>query len=96
MNNKIPPNYQEAFRVAVRREGATINAYMAPMHTMEGAKPIASISAGLCQLDRTIFEDFKALVAKSVESLAKASFGDTAVLGTEFREAPAHERAGHA
>ncbi len=85
---------QATFRIAIRHEGQFINAYLATMDTMEGAKLVASIDHELCVLDPQIFELFK-------DAMLRAMPAVVGLIGhkidrIEIRDAPAHERAGHA
>jgi hypothetical protein len=59
------------FRIAVRREGAMINAYVAEMGTMEGSLLLASINAAVCEQDPVMFDRFKRLCETAVRSMVR-------------------------
>jgi hypothetical protein len=81
-------------RLAIRREGADINAYLAKSTGMDGALLIGHIATAAAQLDPNLFEGFKALMVATMAVLMKDQ--GLTVIGTEERDAPEGERAGHA
>lgn len=83
------------YRVAIRAEGAMINAYFAPTHTMEGAQLVACIGRDVCEADRRVFEIFQQLMAMVSAIKVHALTGEMPI-DVEYRDAPEHERAGQA
>lgn len=86
---------QTKFRLAIRHEGAFINAYYAQMGTMDGAVLIGSIRHNVCQADEATFTMFKALMIDAIRTAVEKSLG-LAVTQTFEQDAPEHEKAGHA
>jgi hypothetical protein len=84
----------EAFRLAIREEGPQINAYMAQLGTMDGARKLGSIETGLCKLDRDVFESFKTTMQLGLAALTREAIGHD-VVGFDERRPPEHERSGH-
>jgi hypothetical protein len=58
-------------RIAVRREGAVFNAYLAEAGTMEGSMLVASINAAVCEQDPVMFDRFKRLCESAVKSMMR-------------------------
>lgn len=81
-------------RLAIRGEGAHVNAYLAQADSMEGAMLLGSMKRKVCERFPDIFNEWKALMARVVSRTAHE------VLGVEPRmieePAPIHERAGRA
>jgi hypothetical protein len=80
-------------RAAIRQEGEFINAYLAPLHSMDGAQLLASIRTAACRIDPQAFDDFKHMVSACVQRQVAAATGSAPRM--EERTAPEHERAGH-
>ena len=85
---------QPMLRLAVRQEGATIQAYAARLNTMDDALTLGSIATGVCEADRSVFDAW----VKVMSSALAALLATQGVTVTEFeqRDAPQHERAGNA
>jgi hypothetical protein len=83
------------FRLAIRHEGPFINAYFAPMGTMDGAVLIGSIRTNLCRQNDDVFTSFKALMSSAMSTAVKNATGSE-VMALLEQDAPEHERAGHA
>lgn len=81
-------------RLAIRQEGAMVNAYVAQTGDMAGALHVGSISTGLLNMRPALFEQFKALMTDAMTVLVEVGTGAT-VLGTHEQPAPEHEKAGH-
>lgn len=86
---------QPKFRLAIRHEGAFVNAYYAQMSTMDGAVLIGSIRHNVCQADEATFTMFKALMTDAMRTAVEKSLG-LKVVTTHEQDAPEHEKAGHA
>lgn len=82
-------------RIAIRAEGASINAYLAQTGTMEGARVVASISREIAVLPG-VFDSFRATMELAITEAMKLHLGPGAVHSVETGQAPEHERAGHA
>ncbi|MEY2688425.1 MAG: hypothetical protein RL375_2623 [Pseudomonadota bacterium] len=89
MSNAAP------FRLAIRMEGRSINAYYAKPDTMDGAVLIGSINSRLCSVDPAVFLGFRDTMTLAMVALAKDALGVT-VTGFEVQDAPEGEKAGHA
>jgi hypothetical protein len=81
-------------RLALRHEGNFYNAYLAMADTMKNAKLIGSIAFGAVQKDRSIRDDFQALMQRVME------IGIVDVTGKMpddwiIEPAPESEKAGH-
>ena len=83
------------YRVAIRGEGAMVNAYFAEIDTMENAQLVASIARDACEADRRVFEVFQMLMQMVCAIKTEAATGRDAV-AIEVRDAPEHEKAGRA
>lgn len=81
-------------KLAIRKEGACINAYLAKIDGTKDALLIGHMTVAAAELDRQLFEDFKGLMVRTMTALVQAQ-GAT-VLGFEESPAPASEQAGHA
>ena len=81
-------------RLAIRHEGAVVNAYIAQAADMSGAQLIGSISAALLDMRPALFDEFKALMTEGMTALVQRTGGT--VLSMHEQAAPEHERAGHA
>ena len=82
-------------RIAIRAEGPSINAYFAMTGSMDEAVLIGSINRALCNQDRKLFEQFKALMTNCCQVLIE-QIGGKKVLTVFEQDAPEHEKAGHA
>lgn len=80
-------------RLAIRREGAFVNAYLAQEGTMDGAKLLGSLALDVAH-HVVVFERWKALMNDILSSAVEAIFGQKPEM-TE-RTAPEHERSGSA
>lgn len=83
------------FRIAFREEGESVNAYLAPIETMEGARLVGSIHRSLCMLDRALFDSFVELMQTGATALTKDVLGCEPVRFDQTT-APEHERSGRA
>jgi hypothetical protein len=82
-------------RMAIREEGDTLVARIVlPDETLEQALTIATIRKTVADLPG-VFNQFTELCASAVRSLIE-NVGDMRVDRVEIREAPEHEKAGHA
>lgn len=75
----------QTFRIAIRYEGQSINAYWARIDTMEGAIPIASFNRRICDTDPKIFNAWVALLKVSAEVVSRDVFGEGVAEFTEER-----------
>ena len=87
--------YRPPIRLAFRHEGDKVNCYLADMHTMEDAQFIGCVPVAACDMDKQIFQDFKALMQKVFTVACVQTIG---VAPSSFHDQPApeHEKAGHA
>lgn len=85
----------QPFRLAFRREGPSVNAYIAPLETMDGARLLSSMPVTLLDADEQLWIDWKALMTRALDVLCQSALG-VAVLRFDERPAPEHERAGNA
>lgn len=83
------------FRIAIRAEGKMINAYVAPPDTMEGAHLLGCVARAVCEADRSVFDDFQALMQRAAAALTREVLGAEPIR-FDTTEAPEHERAGRA
>ena len=81
-------------RLAVRREGSVIKAYVAQMETMDGALEVASVALAFAEQPGW-FDQWVALLAKAHATFITETLG-VQVLEQRIESAPAHERSGHA
>lgn len=94
-----PPGYVEApFRIAIRQEGPTVNAYLAPNESMDEKALLCSVDRRLIDvaggLDGPVFAAFRELAQACAVTWCKEATGvEPAFAG--YREAPEHERSGH-
>lgn len=88
-------NTLQAFRIAIRGEGAMVNGYLAENESMAGAILIASMPRSVLELSPELFEPFKTLLQATATAVAKLSLG-VAVSHFEETPAPEHERMGRA
>lgn len=84
-----------AFRLAIRAEGHMINAYIAPMDSMQEALLIGSINRNACDARRALFDQFKELMKEVLTEACKGALG-AAPSGFDERQAPEHEKSGRA
>ncbi len=82
-------------RVALREEGASWNAYIAEVGTMEGAVLIGSIGIGAVKANPDFKDRFIELM-KDVFADGLARSMGVSVEKWDIASAPQHERAGHA
>ncbi len=80
-------------RLAIRREGNSVNAYMADPKTMEGATLVASLTVGIAQ-HADFFERWMQLMEDALARAVKDIYGQEPEMTT--RPAPEHERGGNA
>jgi hypothetical protein len=80
-------------RLAIRREGEVVNAYIAHPHTMKDATLIGSIGRKVA-LKADFFERWKALMSDILVAFIKDVYGQTPTI--EEKGAPEHERSGNA
>jgi hypothetical protein len=81
-------------RLALRREGAFWNAYVAMSGTMEGAFLIGSISLRAATAHPEIKDGFMQLMKQVLAVAAKDVVGEQQIIW-EVTDAPEHERSGH-
>ncbi len=72
-----------------------MNAYLADLASMDGAKLIGSVLRRACDVDRAIFDGFLDLMQRVVRTAIQEAIGSTDVEMT-IESAPEHERAGNA
>ena len=66
----------EAFRIAIRKEGMFVNAYLALPGTMEGAALVASVRCSVCDIgEPAVFEAFKEFVKGPITKALVAELG---------------------
>lgn len=80
-------------RVAIRKEGNWVNAYLAEYDTMEDAKLIGSLAIGIAGRG-DFFARWKQLMSDAMALAVEDIYGQKPVMETE--PAPEHERAGNA
>lgn len=82
------------FRIAIRREGAFVNAYFAPPDSMEGAILMGSVRTSILQKTPGAMEAYQELMKSAIATACSDTIGAV----TEFRvePAPESERSGHA
>lgn len=79
-------------RIALRDEGKWWVAYMAPLHTMDGATEIARIRLNLVTADRMLRERFIAFVQEAFNVVCREALGVTPEYPKPPMPAPEHER----
>ncbi len=82
-------------RIALRHEGDNVNAYLAQTGTMEGAKLLGSLAVSMASLPG-VFDAWQAFWQQASKAAIGALMPDVTVQGFDVREAPEHEKAGHA
>ena len=85
---------EQLFRIAFRKEGEFVNAYLAQPHTMDDAIFIASVKTTALSQTPGAFEDYQALIQKIVGEGMRA-MGVTHD-GWIAGPAPENERTGNA
>ena len=80
-------------RLAIRKEGAWVNAYLALSDTMQGAIKIGSIMAPVASRP-AIWEQWKGLMTEVMAIAVEECFGAWPEI--KERPAPEHERSGEA
>ena len=66
----------QAFRVVIREgEDGWVRAHVAPMHSMDGAVCVATISLSMCKLDEAVFDQFKTLCRLIAGAVTIDTFG---------------------
>ncbi len=80
-------------RLAIRREGNSVNAYIADPKTMEDAIFVASLSVGIAGKS-DFFERWKQLMSDILALAVEEIYGQEPEMHT--RPAPEHERGGNA
>jgi hypothetical protein len=81
-------------RIAIRHEGASINAYLAHPTDMSNSVLIAHIDHQLCQDFPSLFDLFKHMMTVAASNVCTRAFGEPNTINLE--PAPEHEKAGHA
>jgi len=81
-------------RLAIRAEGTQVNAYIAPLKTMDGAILIGSLLRSAAQDDPQLFDDWKEALCLWQQRLLSGIVGSEVTSTT--RPAPEHERTGDA
>lgn len=89
------PQTPAPYRIAIREEGAMVNAYWTSTDTMEGAELVASIQTRMLRDDPGLWEGFQIMAQAMAVSLTQHRLGVTPT-GLNVSEAAQHERAGHA
>ena len=69
-------NHEPVYRIAVRNEGAWINAYVARMGTMDDAIKIATLLKSTADHDKQIFEAWLEFLQKQVDRLFERMLGE--------------------
>lgn len=80
-------------RLAIRREGEFVNAYLAQRSTMDGAKLLGSLAVDVAQ-HVVIFDAWKSLMSGVMEAAIQTLFKQKPDMREE--PAPEHERSGRA
>lgn len=83
------------FRIATRAEGPLVNAYLAPMESMEGAILIGCVPRAVCNSDSTVFDEFLELMKRVASVASVAAFGQEPIAFRQ-QDVPEHEKVGHA
>lgn len=83
------------YRIAVREEGAMVNAYWTPIDTMDGAELVACVNRAALKSAPELGVAFMTLMQCLSIELAKTRLG-ARVVGVDVSTAPQHERSGHA
>lgn len=81
-------------RLAIRREGKLVNAYLATAGSMDGAILMGSILRSIVARDDALWERWKAVMTDAMRNAVEDTFGQRPDV-TE-RPAPPHEKAGEA
>jgi len=81
-------------RLAIRKEGAWVRAYLASEGTMDGARELGAILVTIADQDENIWTRWKLLMMDAVSAIIGRVF-DQVPEWTE-RPAPEHERSGRA
>ena len=81
-------------RLAIRKEGEFVNAYLAQSDSMEGAVLLGSIRRTILERDDSIWEKWKKLMTDAVSNAIHDQFDQRPTF--EEQRAPEHERAGEA
>ena len=84
----------QPFRLCFRHEGSMINCYIAPPDTMEGAILMSCMPKRVLDADRTIWEDWRALMKRVIVVICREVL-ETEPLEMIERPAPESERSGH-
>lgn len=79
-------------RLAIRREGASVNAYLATTESMKDARFLGSIAFDVAQREE-YFDAWKALMTKVMTDAVQFVFGETPTVSEQ--KAPEHERSGN-
>ena len=86
---------ERPYRIAIRAEGAMVNAYWTRTESMDGAQLVASISRELCEAEWAMFSAFRMLMEAAAVELVRLRLG-ARVSAVEVTPAAEHERAGRA
>lgn len=91
-----PPSddFVTAFRLAFRREGSQVNCYIASPDSMVDARLISTMPERVLSADKTIWEDWQALMQRVIRVIAKEVL-NADVAEFEVRPAPESERSGN-
>ena len=81
-------------RLAIRREGGFVNAYLARQGTMDGARLIGSVARGAVERHDDIWQQWKSVMTEIVARAVEDIFGERPSMPE--RPAPEHERSGDA
>ncbi len=85
----MSPRRDIGIRLAIRREGEFVNAYLAQQGTMDGAKLLGSLAVDVAQ-HVVIFEAWKQLMSAVMEGAIEMLFKQKPTMREE--DAPEHER----
>lgn len=88
---------KSSYRLAIRAEGAMMNAYLAPANTMEGAMLLGSLLRRPLDDDAELWETWKACMRDAASVVISTVFGgDIVAEWSDETPAPEHERSGNA
>jgi hypothetical protein len=82
-------------RIAIREEGGSVNAYLAPTGSMQGAVLVSSLPANVARLPG-VWPAWQEFWRTASAAIVRDVLPDAKVLDVQFTTAPEHEKAGHA
>ena len=86
-------DHELPIRLAIRREGGMVSAYLATKDTMTGAMLLGSIAMGIAERE-DFFARWKEIMEEALKIAVRRVFGETPDLIEH--PVPEHERAGNA